>query len=49
MTKKRLAWTLSNKNYSANWFSDLEKYNLEKSINWKVSIVKKVNKFSANN
>ncbi len=46
---RRKGWRgpLSNKNYSAKWFSDLEKYNLEKSINWKVSIVKKVNKFSA--
>jgi penicillin-binding protein 1A len=46
---KRKGWRgpLSNKNYSENWNNDLKKYNLEKSINWKLAIVKKLNKFSA--
>jgi penicillin-binding protein 1A len=38
---------LTNKNYSKKWFEGLEKYNLEKSIGWEISIVKEVNKFSA--
>ena len=46
---KRKGWRgpLSNKNYSENWNNDLKKYNLENSINWKLAIVKKLNKFSA--
>ncbi len=46
---RRKGWrgVLENKNYSSDWFNGLEKYNLENSINWKISIVKKVNKFSA--
>ncbi|MDA9682045.1 PBP1A family penicillin-binding protein [Candidatus Pelagibacter sp.] len=46
---KRKGWrgSLSNKNYSENWNNDLKKYNLEKSINWKLAIIKKLNKFSA--
>ncbi len=46
---KRKGWrgALTNKNYSKNWFEGLEKYNLEKSIGWEVSIVREVNKFSA--
>jgi len=45
---KRKGWhgTLINKNYNSKWFEDLENYELEKSINWKIAIVKKVNKFS---
>jgi penicillin-binding protein 1A len=38
---------LTNKKYSKNWNKNLEKFNLEKSINWKLAIVKKINKFSA--
>ena len=38
---------MTNKNYSKNWFEGLEKYNLEKSIGWEISIVREVNKFSA--
>ena len=30
-----------------NWFNDLDKYEIERSINWKIAIVKKINKFSA--
>ncbi|WP_435087595.1 penicillin-binding protein 1A [Candidatus Pelagibacter bacterium nBUS_29] len=47
---KRKGWrgVLTNKNYSKNWNKDLEKYNLEDSINWKLAIIKKLNKFSVN-
>jgi len=31
---------------SSNWKDKLEKYRLEKSINWNLAIVKKINKFS---
>jgi penicillin-binding protein 1A len=46
---KRKGWrgALTNKNYSSNWSNNLEKFNLENSINWKLAIVKKINKFSA--
>ena len=46
---KRKGWRgpLTNKDYDKNWFKDLENYNLEKSINWKIAIVKKISKFSA--
>ena len=46
---KRKGWrgVLTNKTYGSEWFKGLEKYNLEKSIGWKVSIIKKVNQFSA--
>ncbi len=46
---RRKGWRgpLLNKNYQSKWMSGLEKYNLEKSINWKLSIVKSVNQFSA--
>ena len=30
-----------------DWSKDLKKFELEKSINWKIAIVKKINKFSA--
>ena len=46
---KRKGWrgALTNKSYNSNWLTGLQQYNLEKSINWKISIVKKVNQFSA--
>ena len=46
---RRKGWrgVLTNKAYTKNWFVGLEKYNLEKSLNWKISIVKKINPFSA--
>ena len=46
---KRKGWrgVLTNIDYNVNWFKDLEKFKLENSINWKVSIVKKINQFSA--
>ncbi len=34
---------LINKKYSEKWFNNLEKYRLEKTIDWKLAIVKKVN------
>jgi len=45
---KRKGWRgpLQNKIYAKNWFENLEKYNLENSINWKLAIIKKINQFS---
>jgi penicillin-binding protein 1A len=45
---KRKGWrgALVNKKYSKNWKKNLDKFNLEKSINWQLAIVKKLNKFS---
>ena len=34
---------LSNKKYSNRWFNEFKKYRLEKSIDWKIAIVKKIN------
>jgi penicillin-binding protein 1A len=47
---KRKGWrgVLTNRNYSKNWNKNLKKFNLEDSINWKLAIIKKLNKFSAN-
>jgi penicillin-binding protein 1A len=46
---KRKGWrgALTNKKYSKKWINDLEKFKLEKSLNWELAIVKKLNKFSA--
>ena len=46
---KRKGWRgpLTNKVYDSEWMKDLEKYKLESSVNWKLAIVKKINKFSA--
>ena len=46
---KRKGWrgSLINKTYNQNWNTDLEKFKLEKSIDWQIAIVKKLNKFSA--
>jgi len=45
---KRKGWhgVLLNKKYGPDWFKDLDKFNLEKSINWQLAIVKLVDKFS---
>ena len=45
---KRKGWRgpLLNKTYSKKWSEGLEKYDLEKSINWQIAIVKKISKFS---
>ncbi len=44
---KRKGWrgVLTNKSYNKDWFKDLDKYSLEKSIDWKISIVKKIDQF----
>ncbi len=46
---QRKGWRgpLINKIYNTNWYRDLKKFNLEKSIGWSLAIVKKINKFSA--
>ncbi|MDA9606072.1 penicillin-binding protein 1A, partial [bacterium] len=46
---KRKGWrgALANKKYTKNWNDDLEKFNLESSIDWQIGIVRKLNKFSA--
>ena len=47
---KRKGWRgpLINKTYNSHWKKNLNKFNLENSINWKLAIVKNVSKFSAN-
>jgi len=46
---KRKGWRgpITNKKFTKSWSNNLEKYNLEKSINWELAIVKDVSKFSA--
>ena len=46
---QRKGWRgpLINKTINKDWSKNLEKYNLEKSIDWSLAIVKKLNKFSA--
>jgi len=46
---KRKGWRgpLKNKIYNSNWYEGLEDFSLEKSLNWKIAIIKEVNKFSA--
>ncbi len=45
---RRKGWRgpLLNKNYDKNWSKNLEKYTLEKSIDWDLAIIKKINQFS---
>ena len=45
---KRKGWRgpLDNKKYSKNWFKEYTKYQLEKSIGWKIAIVKKIDQNS---
>ncbi len=47
---QRKGWRgpLANKIYNSEWSQGLDDYNLERSIEWKIAIVKNVNKFSAN-
>ena len=48
---KRKGWRgplINVKKYKKDWFKDLDKYKLEKSINWKLAIIKKIDKFSSN-
>ena len=46
---KRRGWRgpILRREYSKKWNLDLEKFKLEKSIDWKLAIVKKIDKFSA--
>ena len=46
---KRKGWrgAILNKKNNDNWNKNLEKFKLEKSIDWKLAIIKKINKFSA--
>ncbi|MDC3184699.1 PBP1A family penicillin-binding protein [Candidatus Pelagibacter sp.] len=46
---QRKGWRgpLTSKIYNSNWNKDLKKFELEKSINWSLAIVKNINKFSA--
>ena len=45
---KRRGWrgVILNKKISKNWSANLEKFKLEKSINWELAIVKKIEQFS---
>ena len=45
---KRKGWrgVLTNKKEFRNWSNDLKKFKLEKSINWDLAIIKKINQFS---
>ena len=47
---RRKGWRgpINNINYSADWFKKIDKkFKLEKSIQWQIAIVKKINQFSA--
>ena len=46
---RRKGWRgpIDNKNLNNKWSENLDEYEIEKSINWKIAIVKKINKFSA--
>ncbi len=45
---KRKGWRgpLTNKKYSKDWYKDLKKFKIEKSLDWKLAIIKKVKKFN---
>ena len=45
---KRKGWRgpLTNKVYNQEWYKGLKDYDLEKSINWKIAIVKKIDQFA---
>ena len=47
---KRKGWRgpITNKDYNDNWSKNLEKYELEKSINWEIAIVKEITQFTTN-
>ena len=46
---KRKGWRgpITNKVYNDNWYKNLDKYELEKSIHWEIAIVKEVNQFTS--
>tara|TARA_Y100000590_G_scaffold327190_1_gene371449 strand:+ start:1022 stop:3364 length:2343 start_codon:yes stop_codon:yes gene_type:complete len=45
---KRRGWRgpLTNKKYTKDWYKDLDKFKLEKSIGWELAIVRRINKFT---
>ena len=47
---RRRGWRgpLINKKISKNWNKNLDKFKLEKSLEWEIAIIKKINKFEAN-
>ncbi len=45
--KKGWRGPLLNKKYNSNWSKNLNEFKLEESIGWKISIIKKINPFSA--
>ena len=47
---QRKGWrgSVLNKTYNKDWSKNLDKFNLENSIGWKLAIVKKINQFSSN-
>ena len=49
MYDQRKGWRgpLTNKNYDEKWSAGLEKFKIEKSVNWELAIIKKINQFSA--
>ena len=38
---------MTNKIYKKEWYKNLEEFELEKSINWELAIIKKIDQFSA--
>ncbi len=46
---RRKGWRgpINNKKLNNKWSENLDEYDIEKSINWKIAIVKKIDKFSA--
>ena len=47
---RRRGWrgSLINKKISKNWNKNLDKFKLEKSLDWEIAIIKKISKFDAN-
>ena len=41
-----MAWTIIERKKNTNWKDKLDKFKLEKSINWNLAIIKKIDKFS---
>ena len=45
MIKEKVERSIKNKINKKDWYKDLEKYELEKSIEWEIAIVKKLINF----
>ena len=47
---RRKGWrgALTNKTYTKDWYKNLKKYELEKSIGWEIGIIKKIDQFLIN-